>query len=69
VSVYSSGGKNVDTTCTPECRWGDYAGAASDPGALVTGLHGQVLGVNEWNVSSHTDADVDARTRVFLAAP
>jgi hypothetical protein len=67
VQVTRSGGMNIDFNCTPVCRWGDYAGAAPDPGASLTGLHGQVLSVNQWNVSSRTVTDVDWRSKIWLA--
>ena len=69
VLVHKSGGKNVDFSCSPVCRWGDYSGASPDPAANPAGTHGAVWLAGEWNVRSLTRSDVDWRTWVWSAAP
>lgn len=46
VLVQQSLGPNVDFTCGPTCRWGDYGGAVPDPDASHGG---QVWLSGEWN--------------------
>jgi hypothetical protein len=73
VLLLSSPGPNVDSNCFQPsrsgCRWGDYSGAAPDPGAPSGGTAGQVWTINQWNVASLDDQDVDWRTKTVLAAP
>lgn len=67
VLVVISPGKNVDGSCSPTCRWGDYAGASPDP--VATGGHGQVWLTNMYNRKSLTPSDVDWKTRIWQATP
>lgn len=46
VVVTQSTGPNIDFTCSPKCRWGDYSGATPDP---LIGAGGQVWLSGEWN--------------------
>jgi hypothetical protein len=46
VLVHQSQGANVDFTCGPTCRWGDYGGALPDP---LVSSGGRVWLSNEWN--------------------
>ncbi len=46
VPVKGSVGPDMDFTCTPVCRWGDYSGATPDP--LPMGATGQVWLSNQW---------------------
>ncbi len=46
VVVNQSTGANIDFTCGPTCRWGDYAGATPDP---LIGAGGHVWLSGEWN--------------------
>ncbi len=62
VLVKQSPGKNVDFSCTPVCRWGDYSGASPDPAAATNGNAGQVWITNMWNVASTNNSNVDWRT-------
>jgi hypothetical protein len=47
VLVRQSLGANVDFTCGPTCRWGDYSGATPDP---LASAGGQVWLSGEWNL-------------------
>jgi hypothetical protein len=47
VLVHQSTSADNDFTCTPKCRWGDYAGATSDPAQSLTAAHGEVWMTNE----------------------
>jgi hypothetical protein len=47
VVVHQSTSADSDFTCSPVCRWGDYAGATSDPAQPLTGAHGEVWLTNE----------------------
>jgi len=47
VVVQQSLGANVDFTCGPTCRWGDYSGAMPDP---LVSAGGQVWLSGEWNL-------------------
>ena len=48
VLVHQASTVDNDFTCSPKCRWGDYAGATSDPAAAgLTAVHGQVWMTNE----------------------
>jgi hypothetical protein len=67
--VQQSPGKNVDFSCKPVCRWGDYAGASPDPAADPAAAHGVVWLTDQWNVASVTTSDVDWRTSVWSATP
>jgi hypothetical protein len=69
VLVVQSAGKNVDFSCAPVCRWGDYAGASPDPGASAGGSHGQVWLTSEFNVASTSNSNVDWRSRNFGVNP
>ncbi len=66
VLVKQSGGPNVDTSCAPTCRWGDYSGARPDP-LLSSG--GQVWLSGEWNLSSTDDSGTDWQTWNWSAVP
>jgi hypothetical protein len=69
VLIRQSAGRNVDFSCAPVCRWGDYAGATPDPGASTTAAHGQVWLTSEYNVSSTTNSNVDWRTQNWGVTP
>lgn len=69
VMVKQSPGKNIDFSCTPVCRWGDYSGASPDPGASPTGATGQVWLTLQWNRSSRNSMNVDWQTWNFGATP
>jgi hypothetical protein len=43
----------TDFSCTPTCRWGDYAGATPDPGASTGGATGEVWISNNYAGGSH----------------
>jgi hypothetical protein len=47
--VRQSLGLNVDFSCTPTCRWGDYSGATPDP---LASAGGQVWLSGEWNLAA-----------------
>ena len=47
VVVQQSLGANVDFSCGPTCRWGDYSGATPDP---LASAGGQVWLSGEWNL-------------------
>ena len=66
VVVRQSPGSNVDDSCAPTCRWGDYSGAMPDP-LIATG--GQVWLSGEWNVRGATSTDKDWRTWNWEATP
>ena len=67
--VQQSPGSDVDFSCKPVCRWGDYAGASPDPAADQSAAHGVVWLTNQWNVASATIRDVDWRTSIWSASP
>ena len=69
VLVKQSPGKNVDFTCKPVCRWGDYGGASPDPAASPTGSTGTVWLSNQWNVRSLDPISADWRTWNWSATP
>jgi hypothetical protein len=60
---------NRDFSCSPTCRWGDYAGASPDPAASITANHGQVWLTNVWNQSSRSFFQTAWRTWNFAVAP
>jgi hypothetical protein len=60
---------NRDFSCSPTCRWGDYAGASPDPAASTSGAHGQVWLTNMWNQSTRSFFQVAWRTWNFGVAP
>jgi hypothetical protein len=60
--VEQSSGPNVDFSCAPTCRWGDYSGAAADPGR-----GGSIYFANQWNLASASTSGVDWQTFVFRA--
>jgi hypothetical protein len=43
----------TDFSCTPTCRWGDYAGATPDPGASTSGAAGEVWISNNYAGGTH----------------
>jgi hypothetical protein len=66
VMVQQSTGANVDFTCGPTCRWGDYSGAMPDP---LASAGGQVWLSDEWNVP-YTDGSATVwRTWNWAAQP
>ena len=67
VKIAQSPGRNLDFSCTPVCRWGDYAGASPDPAG--TGTSGTVWLANQWNVKSVSASDIDWRTIVWNVNP
>ncbi len=51
VMVHLSPTFDSDFSCSTlpfNCRWGDYAGAASDPAASLSAAHGEVWLTNQW---------------------
>ena len=66
VLVKQSPGSNVDDSCGPICRWGDYSGAAADP---LIAAGGRVWLSGEWNVQGASTADKDWRTWNWEAIP
>jgi hypothetical protein len=68
VRIRQSPGPNMDFTCHPVCRWGDYAGASPDPAARVSGLRGRVWLTNMWNTTGGRNT-VDWRTWNWEARP
>jgi hypothetical protein len=51
VKVFQSTTFDNDFTCPQlpyNCRWGDYAGATSDPAAPLGAAHGEVWLTNQW---------------------
>jgi len=66
VLVKQAPGSNIDDSCGPVCRWGDYSGATPDP-LLAAGGHVWLSG--EWNVASATNTDKDWRTWNWEAVP
>jgi hypothetical protein len=64
--VKQSGGPNIDTSCAPTCRWGDYSGARPDP---LPSSGGQVWLSGEWNLSSTDNSGTDWQTWNWSAAP
>lgn len=66
VLVQQSTGANVDFTCGPTCRWGDYSGAMPDP---LASAGGQVWLSGEWNMP-YTDGSATVwRTWNWAARP
>jgi hypothetical protein len=68
VPVKSSPGAEIDGSCQPVCRWGDYPGASPDPAANPNATHGRVWLTNMWNVANVPNR-VDWRTVNWEAAP
>jgi hypothetical protein len=66
VLVQQSPGANVDFTCGPTCRWGDYGGATPDP---VASAGGQVWLSNEWNLTMTDGSATVWRTWNWGAQP
>jgi len=69
VEVRASPGYNEDFTCTPTCRWGDYAGVTPDPAANTYSNHGRMWFSNQWNVASADSGGVDWRTYNWATNP
>jgi hypothetical protein len=66
VLVHQSPGPNVDFSCSPTCRWGDYSGATPDPDPTVGG---RVWLSGEWNVAATDGSSTVWRTWNWSAAP
>lgn len=75
VLVKQSPGPNIESTCAQPsygevCRWGDYSGAAPDPGASPTAVAGNVWLANQWNVAQEANpAGPPWRTTIWRASP
>jgi hypothetical protein len=67
--VRQSLGKNEDFTCSPVCRWGDYAGASPDPMMSATGPSGRIWLTSQWNVASSDPVNIDWTTWNWAANP
>ena len=67
VLVKQSPGPNADFTCSPVCRWGDYAGASPDPSPTLTS--GQVWFTSMWNHASSNTTNIDWTTQNWGATP
>jgi Prealbumin-like fold domain len=59
-------GPNVDFTCGPTCRWGDYSGATPDP---VASASGHVWLSGEWNLPKTDGSATVWRTWNWAAQP
>jgi hypothetical protein len=59
-------GPNVDFTCGPTCRWGDYSGATPDP---VASAGGHVWLSGEWNLPKTDGSATVWRTQNWAAQP
>ncbi|HEY8871184.1 MAG TPA: hypothetical protein VIM30_17580, partial [Candidatus Limnocylindrales bacterium] len=66
VLIKQSTGPNIDFTCTPNCRWGDYSGATPDP---VIAAGGQVWLSGEWNLPSTNGSATVWQTWNWSASP
>jgi hypothetical protein len=66
VNVKQSIGPNVDYSCGPTCRWGDYSGAKPDP---VIAAGGQVWLSGEWNNPATDGQTVTWQTWNWAATP
>jgi hypothetical protein len=66
VLVRQSTGANVDFSCAPTCRWGDYSGATPDP-LLASG--GRVWLSNEWNLPATDGSATVWQTWNWSATP
>jgi hypothetical protein len=66
VLVKQSAGANVDFSCGPTCRWGDYSGATPDP---LIGSGGRVWLSGEWNRPSVDGSAPTWATWNWSAAP
>jgi hypothetical protein len=66
VLVQQSTVPNVDFSCAPTCRWGDYAGATPDP---VASAGGRVWLSGEWNVPMTDGSAPVWRTWNWVASP
>ena len=65
----ASTGPNEDFSCSPTCRWGDYAGASPDPSPYNPMGFGRVWLTNEWNQPSVNTSDIDWKTWNWEANP
>jgi hypothetical protein len=66
VLVQQSLGPNIDNTCGPVCRWGDYSGATPDP---LVSSGGMVWLSGEWNNPATDGSTVDWQTWNWAATP
>ncbi|MEP6638805.1 MAG: hypothetical protein ABJC39_05595 [Chloroflexota bacterium] len=66
VLVQQSPGANVDFSCSPTCRWGDYAGATPDP---LASAGGQVWLSGEWNLPATNGSATVWQTWNWSAKP
>jgi hypothetical protein len=66
VMVEQSPGANIDDSCGPVCRWGDYSGASADP---VAAAGGHVWLSGEFNTLGASATDKDWRTWNWEATP
>jgi hypothetical protein len=48
VTIRTSKVPEIDGTCSPVCRWGDYSGAVPDPAAPLGDPGGAVWLANQW---------------------
>ena len=66
VLVQQSLGPNVDFSCSPTCRWGDYSGATPDP---LPSSGGRVWLSNEWNLPATNGSATVWQTWNWSATP
>jgi hypothetical protein len=66
VLVRQSVGPNVDFSCSPTCRWGDYSGATPDP---LPSSGGRVWFSNEWNLPATNGSATVWQTWNWAATP
>jgi hypothetical protein len=73
VLIKQSAGPYVDFACfepsTPYCRWGDYSGAAPDPGSPLGQSYGNVWLSNQWNLPDINDSTPTWQTLVWNGSP
>ena len=66
VLVQQSLGPNVDFSCSPTCRWGDYSGATPDP---LPSSGGRVWLSSEWNLPATNGSATVWQTWNWSATP
>ncbi len=66
VLIQQSLGANVDFSCSPTCRWGDYSGATPDP---LASAGGQVWLSGEWNLPATNGSATVWQTWNWAAKP
>ncbi len=69
VKIVQSPGPDMDYTCNPVCRWGDYSSMTASPISPTGAATGQVWGTNMWDSGVQDASAAHWRTENWVATP